>query len=364
MSDSETRSSNYLSIKAASKGALIQCPNCQTKFALAAEKIKEVLTPKFHCSRCDHIFGLEDSNAVMPASNDRNGKHSEEAPKMTTSPTPPTFKSLEIPKNLGGEFVSHAPHEIDHDYLSSAPLQMEFNLPGETRSSPSALPEVSDFKESEFSYESSNMAFSRAAPSQARMRLEYDSMENDELLITPAPATPWRSFAILCTPVFLFLALLIWGSMYLRSHLTETMQLTKTLLPNAPKPVPPGLYIKQANFKKVVLSNGEAVHLITGRITNSSDIALQDVEVEGLIFDESGAVLQRTRSSTASALADTKVRSLNREMIRDLQRSKGSKGSKQFELAPGDEAPFTLALLGENAADARQYSARIFWVRE
>lgn len=38
---------------------VIQCPSCQTKFAVKTSMLAGASTPRFHCSRCDHVFSLE-----------------------------------------------------------------------------------------------------------------------------------------------------------------------------------------------------------------------------------------------------------------------------------------------------------------
>jgi len=47
-------------IKVGSHTSIIQCPSCQTKFAVRTAQIEEVKNPRFHCSRCDHLFSLEE----------------------------------------------------------------------------------------------------------------------------------------------------------------------------------------------------------------------------------------------------------------------------------------------------------------
>ena len=37
---------------------VIPCPSCDTKFAVESSLIAAVETPKFHCSRCDAVFGM------------------------------------------------------------------------------------------------------------------------------------------------------------------------------------------------------------------------------------------------------------------------------------------------------------------
>jgi predicted Zn finger-like uncharacterized protein len=42
---------------------VIQCPCCSTRFSVESSMIAAVASPKFHCSRCDNIFGLDEIKA-------------------------------------------------------------------------------------------------------------------------------------------------------------------------------------------------------------------------------------------------------------------------------------------------------------
>jgi predicted Zn finger-like uncharacterized protein len=41
---------------------IIQCPACSTKFAIEEAQLSDVSNPKFHCSRCNTVFGIEDNS--------------------------------------------------------------------------------------------------------------------------------------------------------------------------------------------------------------------------------------------------------------------------------------------------------------
>jgi predicted Zn finger-like uncharacterized protein len=50
----------------ASQQTIIQCPSCQTKFSVEASAISQLDFPRFHCSRCDNVFGLDESSKFKP----------------------------------------------------------------------------------------------------------------------------------------------------------------------------------------------------------------------------------------------------------------------------------------------------------
>ena len=44
---------------ASNETQVIQCPSCQTKFAVQGSVIAGTSFPRFHCSGCDHVFSIE-----------------------------------------------------------------------------------------------------------------------------------------------------------------------------------------------------------------------------------------------------------------------------------------------------------------
>lgn len=42
---------------------VVQCPACLTSFGIEQSVVAAVLAPRFHCSKCDHTFGLEENTA-------------------------------------------------------------------------------------------------------------------------------------------------------------------------------------------------------------------------------------------------------------------------------------------------------------
>jgi predicted Zn finger-like uncharacterized protein len=73
---------------------IIQCPSCQTKFALEQNSLEGIDEPRFHCSRCDHVFGLDEGQRDLKLV---------EGAAAETSPSPedpPSWRRSESPKNL------------------------------------------------------------------------------------------------------------------------------------------------------------------------------------------------------------------------------------------------------------------------
>lgn len=138
--------------------AIVQCPSCQTKFAVDQSVLADIEDPRFHCSRCDHLFGLAeargaqpawkrvDSSAALPAeqpveafaeesldnrsADNRSGdsrshedrEPAQSAPRPTATqqhlPLIGGTRALEIPNYFPPENSREAPHEGETDYLT------------------------------------------------------------------------------------------------------------------------------------------------------------------------------------------------------------------------------------------------------
>lgn len=59
-----------LSSRNHSETTIVQCPGCSTRFAVDSSVIAQLDFPRFHCSRCDHVFALtESAGATRSVSN-------------------------------------------------------------------------------------------------------------------------------------------------------------------------------------------------------------------------------------------------------------------------------------------------------
>ena len=47
---------------------LVACPSCRTKFAVESSAIASLEVPRFHCSRCDTVFVVEEPREEDPLS--------------------------------------------------------------------------------------------------------------------------------------------------------------------------------------------------------------------------------------------------------------------------------------------------------
>jgi len=178
-----------------------------------------------------------------------------------------------------------------------------------------------------------------------------------------APGT-WSSTLMLGLPVIG--ALIFFGVLgfTLQANPEIASALSKKAFPAAPQIAPSELFIKNTNFRKVLLDSGESVYVVSGKILNDSPSTFRDVIIEGILFDANGAPLLRTRASASSALAKGRVRSLTPEII---ERSQRAAAPSDYRMSAGDGQEFTLVMDESGAPDAvlkaRYFSARVYSVR-
>lgn len=61
-----------LSLESAEPHVVVACPSCRTKFAVESSAVAALEVPRFHCSRCDDIFVMNDSDRSMSSNSTAN----------------------------------------------------------------------------------------------------------------------------------------------------------------------------------------------------------------------------------------------------------------------------------------------------
>lgn len=313
------------------RNSIVQCPSCQTKFAVDSSMLEGQQLPRFHCSRCDHVFEMDIST--------------EEERKPVTPVKPQSaeirpLKSIELPKKIEHEIQVKAPHEN--------PFSEEKE------------DEEADAKQMEFGFaRSDELLDATSEPRQAYEYREGQSFSDDEPRSTRTLEAK-NALLVFAVPLFVFLVALVWAGFALKADSSLSFNLSKGLFSGSFNVPPSGLFIKRSRFKKLALSNGEVAYVASGVVQNNSDQILKDVIIEGLVFDEAGNLISKARGSIASGLEDARIRSLTADTIQNLQRAPSS---SRYELKAGTEQPFVVALFGPELEKGKYYSARIYSVR-
>lgn len=306
-----------------SRQSIVQCPECQTKFAVDSTAIDQYNDPRFHCSRCDHIFEL-DVSTLKPLVI--------ETPKSISRTSADFPRGLEIPKTLEPQFEALAPHESTGQEIEDVE-QLEFDLPDNII----------------------NKTFGD--------EFDTDYAHHSEFISNPAlasaPEIPKRPKGVLAllVPVLVFLGVIVAFGLTLQSSHDLAASFSEVIGANSLRVAPPGLYVKSSRIKKVVLSSGESLYLLSGTVRNDTSETFSEITGEGILFDQDGMPLISVKALANSALADTRVKSLSLNMIQDLQTKRPA---RRLELQPGQEQPLSVALYGPDLSKAKHYLLRLY----
>lgn len=345
---------------------VVQCPSCRAKFAINRELLAQHDEPRFHCSRCDHVFPAEPANFIEPL-------RAVEKPTEESSP--------EVKTTTATEFFNNNDQFVRPSLDFTAPmLASEKPKPAVSLSVPTKVEKVVA-PPHESSEVASQTSFSFTAnrkpkpqptvaqPSDASdfgdMRILNPSAINAgansaERTFVKASISGLRGLAYVGGPILGCLAILGIVSLYIGTDVQSSGKVIAALFPEAAQVPPAGLHIEQTDFRKISLDDGESVHIISGTIANDTEQRFEDLQIEGQLFDSGGAVVARALVNAASDLSKTRLKSLTPEMILSMQ---SPKAKSHFDLAAGETQPFTIAVVEGEPQRAAYYSARIFSVK-
>lgn len=167
------------------------------------------------------------------------------------------------------------------------------------------------------------------------------------------------SLGFLCLPIFLFLGALGGSAYFLSLKGNKTsIQIAQLLTQGAAQVAPAGLRIRNTNFKRIKLLNGEFVPVITGTLYNDTTRTFQSVLIEGVLFDSRGKTQQQLKVRAGSL-----PRSIKDYTLEMIQAQQTQTSGKRFELTPGSSQQFTVAMIGTPTRSASYYTARIYSVK-
>lgn len=377
--------------------SIIQCPSCRTKFAIESEVVEAVLDPRFHCSRCDEVFSLEDNNAGLD-----QGK-----PKITkvTDSSSQSESELCVKEDLADDYSSNHPikiNEIDEPVINESPWKSSFEIPKYQQDYTKEAPHeeiVSDHSQFEFSFQPRDLSDDELSVERLKsfsIPQEYpssgikghysptseeplddtyklgDLSDSDVFNFTeekpkqtsiddfqkPYKQSYWSGFRIITAPILFFLALLGGLSVYFEFN----PELEKSVSAHLSSPsliaAPNGLFVSEVKFMNVPLENGETVYTLTGKLVNQSNESLKDAMLQGVLFNKAGEVIEEKRVR-ASSMSDVRIRSLTSDKIQEIQQREMP---TTHELNSGSEMDFQIVFISRNAEETTHFSTKVFSV--
>ncbi len=129
------------------KITVVQCPACQTKFAVDGNQLAAVEIPRFHCSRCDNVFTVD--RVVLGLS---RTPQAPEAVHIEATPTP-VVQQQEIAKPALRD-TAKSPTMIQDEY------QFTFDFPQAEEPTIDSSPQSFDFNSADFREEEDALSMS------------------------------------------------------------------------------------------------------------------------------------------------------------------------------------------------------------
>ena len=354
-------------------------------------------SPKFHCSRCDYLFELEE-----PFTSDSSQKSKVASPPDDSTRPPRYSIREEDPPIAQSRKSSVGTSEVVDDSLAEDPPAIEprvTTIISSVEEYFSESPTEQRIQETEVVSPQVQSISEPPPPSEEQLeeREELEEIESIEEISPPPPLqtelpleakpsvrpTPpprfgeipsnspkgpivtlsrnrWKGAAIIGAPrigVVLGFFLL---TIYFQYSPELLVKLVPTLFPSTRQASPPELIVGDSKIRLFTLDTGDSVALLTGVLINSGSQILQDIEVEGALFNGAGDVLNKQRSFASPTLARSRLESLSPEMISSIQSTKPRKGST---LRGGEKVDFSIALIGPEVKKARFFTTRVYSVR-
>lgn len=362
---------------------VIQCPSCQTKFAVEKSIIATVESPSFHCSRCDNIFS-EDS--LIDSKNQGATTTIKEETPLVKEPTESySYQPQEkIQENLQSYYSSTSVPSVEQPVEQNL-FDREVQIPNyvQTQSAPKInsgkLSQTKAFEipaslvngftarpphENHPTAEVENKAEQLPLTFEKRRanywsKLKFKLFESATIHQSRNSSKEWRGVAVLTAPIIGFTLLL--GALTAGVQSSSTISNTfSSLIAGSYNSIPSSLLIEESIVKPIVLESGESIFYITGRISNQGDRAIKDIHVEGILFDATGKVTAKQISQINSPLTKAKIKNLTPQMIKELQQSRFQRVK---ELKPKESGEFAIALINSGSQpidDARYFSTRVY----
>lgn len=410
-------------VESTSPHLVIGCPCCRTKFAVESSTVASLEVPRFHCSRCDTVFLMQEhAETPAPSNSSGSGLHSEPGSARWVLTDPAKTIENEDFVAVAQSSSSLRPNEFSiggsswdaqPEATPSAPTSKPLGSPTESLSMRSGL---SLLDQGQANLDSQRPAGGFAAPTAPRAQVptvkvnhraenplrssstapsisEPDNISEENAALfakvgREAEAGVARRLAArlsprsrglikLSAPLCAALAGLLLVSYSARISPRSTGSLLAFAMPSmisdmVPQLPPSELTMRDLSLKFIRTPSRETVAVVSGKIFNASPKAIQEVTLEARGFNDRGETVIAAKAPLRSALGNEKVSDLERETIVKFQQSLGAKDSS---IAAGESVPFTVALLTADDADQAShgyddrlqaikfFSARVFSVR-
>ena len=359
---------------------IIQCPSCKTKFSISTELLNSTNVPKFHCSRCDHLFHItEQADPILKPPKqldllDESGTEKEtlhiepNQNKAISEEQPAAHDSLITNEKLANsDKISISwPEENSSCKPHKADFSAEHSTFKETKKKAAVVPLKKRSEEVKINPTTPDLStfaqdFDLNFDDEAIEEHEENSVENlkSKNSFIPKISRLPSIVRFSAPPLVICLSLSMFSGI-LESSPILSKAIYEIAESKYPSPPPSSLKIAKVKTANVALDNGNQVLEVTGELVNNSQRALQEIKVQVSLYDD----LNKKRTTIVSSADNglkrlSRLESLNNEMIEELQ-SKKLPGEHKLESTK--TTPFRVAFT-DIPKEASKYSVRVFSVK-
>ncbi len=320
---------------------IVRCAHCDTKFLVPSREIQASDSPRFHCSKCDSVFTLSESEAKG------------ESTKTAKVPAPTTAEIIHLPGRKTTDLISE-------QLPSPAQLRGATKTFDELRAFASRLTSTSSRSTAEIPLSRPQPEPAPVTPPPAKTASRPIAQVSGQSYTARDNANQALPPKVLIIPIVSIAVLLITVALYFGLSPSAVDSLSTSLFASAPHSPPAEISVRASKFKMIELDNGELIPMVLGEVQNRSTGSFRDVMVEAVLYDEHNEIVARKTTPAPSKLANSKIRNLDSAKIIALQNSPNTKTPTISAL---DRARFAVAFSRADAARARYYATRVYSVQ-
>lgn len=399
---------------------IIQCPKCATKFSVESSLVHTVTNPRFHCSRCDHLFRQEEISLASSELEELNSDTStssietaefieEEISTALPESLPAASKQLEL-LPIQERTLSSGGNDLDEDlpYVtadwpdSSSNMTFEADMRGAVQRGGSGRASLfshrnslgnghgeTNFDALQTPTQQTQTTLVKETPPLERSAINgnciaqvddldefYDEEQDEEqevqsLLVanalSPTASTPifsasfYRPVVFLASCPVIFLLILWISGVFLFNDSDRVVKLFSIFNYDAPIGAPTGLVLTELQSQYIVLENGKQVLEIRGMLRNDSERTLHDVKLEAQLYDRNNIPVTTLLVNQNNALMNAAgINALQESVLKSLQHQIALKSDL---VKPNDQIPVRFVFT-DNVTNVSYFTARVYSVKD
>ena len=298
---------------------IIVCTSCKTKFSVDDAHVERFENPRFHCSRCNHYFHLNETS-----------EHSSQSNKVKESLRP------QRPINTKHTNTGH----VNTNQINT--VRIENNIVQEPKQEPenekaavkATWPDIKGREElevdySDFKIEKTNYFQGKTSKVISHDPFDFgDNLGRAKEIHTQAKNghSSFKTFAFFAPLVILGGVFFMWGKAIAAAGPTAAVNPLNLLNGSASHIAPEGVEVEDLTPEIIALENGKQVLLIKGNVSNATASSFSDINLEAVIYDNENNPLKKLIVNTNNKLQHAaEINSLNEKIINVLQeKSAGS----------------------------------------